>query len=116
MIVRIVEFTNTQHHSRLGAPPNPHYRSCLHTLVTCGSNGSCAAYEGAALLVLLLPPLLADADCSGPNESMVIIFDEDIVSVTNTWVVHKEHRGTSGRVSVGRASHDFAHRCGIELS
>lgn len=55
---------------------------CCEMQITCGSIGSCAAYEGAALLVLPFFPLLADADCSGPNESMVIIFDEERVSVT----------------------------------
>lgn len=37
-----------------------------------------------ALLVLLFFPRLADADCSGPNESIVIIFDEERASVTYT--------------------------------
>lgn len=87
-------------------------------LITCGSNGSCAEYEGAALFALLLPPLLADADCSGPNESMVIIFDEDIVSATNTWVGRKirsarhreQQQGTSGGGKHNERPKNFAHR------
>lgn len=38
-------------------------------------------------MFLLFFPLLADADCSGPNESIVIIFDEERTSVTYTWDV-----------------------------